>query len=63
LEVGVRRQWSALRLQNLAKGNFAITPDGRRIAIFEAADAGAVPPRIGVLLNFLDELKRKLPWP
>ena len=61
IKVGKHRQWSNLPLQNVAKGNYAITPDGKGFAIFEAAETAAGPPRVGVLLNFIDELKRKLP--
>ena len=59
-EAGTPRQWSSRRLQNVFKGNFAVAPDGK-IAIFEAPDAGKTAPRVSVLLNFIDELKRKLP--
>ena len=61
IEVGKQRQWSAVKLQNVAKSNFAVAPDGKHLAVFEAADSGKGPPRVGVLLNFVDELKRKLP--
>lgn len=60
-EAGKPRQWSARQLQNIFKSNYAIAPDGKRFAVFEAPDLGKVPPRVGLLLNFLDELKRKLP--
>jgi Tol biopolymer transport system component len=60
-EAGRPRQWSGRQLQNVLKSNFTLAPDGKGIAIFEAPDGGKTSPRIGVLLNFVDELKRRLP--
>ena len=60
-EAGKPRQWSNRQLQNIFKGNFAIAPDGKHIAVFDVPDDSKAPPRVGVLLDFLDELKRRLP--
>lgn len=60
-EAGKPRQWWGRHLQNVFKSNFTLAPDGKHIAIFEPPDAGKTAPRVGVLLNFLDELKRRLP--
>jgi Tol biopolymer transport system component len=60
-EAGRPRQWSGRQLQNVFKSNFTVAPDGKGIAIFEAPDGSKTPLHVGVLLNFLDELKRRLP--
>jgi Tol biopolymer transport system component/tRNA A-37 threonylcarbamoyl transferase component Bud32 len=61
LEAGKPRRWSNRQLQNVMKNNFAVAPNGKGLAIFEAPDLGGAPPHVGVLLNFIDELKRRLP--
>ena len=60
-EAGKPRQWSGRQLQNVFKSNFTLSPGGKGIAIFEAPEGSKTPPRVGVLLNVLDELKRRLP--
>jgi Tol biopolymer transport system component/tRNA A-37 threonylcarbamoyl transferase component Bud32 len=60
-EAGRPRQWSARKLQNIFKSNMALSPKGDRFVVFELPDAGTAPPRAGVLLNFLGELKKRLP--
>jgi hypothetical protein len=60
-EAGKPRQWSSRQLQDVFKSNFALAPDGKTLAIFEAPAAGSTSPHVGVLLNLLDELKRRLP--
>jgi Tol biopolymer transport system component len=43
---------------------FAVHPDGRRIAMFPVDETGpdqTAAPRIGLLLNFFDELRRRAP--
>jgi Tol biopolymer transport system component/tRNA A-37 threonylcarbamoyl transferase component Bud32 len=60
-EAGKPRPWSERQLQPVLKSNFTVAPNGKGIAIFEAPNDDGKPPRVGVLLNFLDELKRRLP--
>jgi Tol biopolymer transport system component/tRNA A-37 threonylcarbamoyl transferase component Bud32 len=60
-EVGKPRPWSERQLQPILKSNFTVAPNGKGVAIFEAPGNDGKPPRVGVLLNFLDELKRRLP--
>jgi serine/threonine-protein kinase len=59
-EAGKPRVWSDRRLQSIFKSNLALAPDGKHFAVFEASEA-KVAPHVGFLLNFADELRRKLP--
>jgi serine/threonine-protein kinase len=59
-EAGKPRVWSDRRLQSIFKSNLALAPDGKHFAVFEASEA-KVAPHLGFLLNFGDELRRKLP--
>jgi len=59
-ETGKPRPWSERQLQPVLKSNFAIAPNGKGFAVFEAPNNDGKPPRVGVLLNFVDELKRRL---
>jgi hypothetical protein len=62
---GKPRQWSETRI--LTRGlvsNYDITPDGRRLIGFprpqaELAESGSV--HVTFLLNFFEEVKRRLP--
>jgi Tol biopolymer transport system component len=60
-EAGKPRVWSKQRLFRTAFTNFDLAPDGRQFAI--VPDTSASPTRVGVtmLLNFFDELRRRLP--
>ena len=62
--VGKPRLWSDRELYYTGLTNLALTPDGRRFAVFPRPEAmggesGAV--RVTFLLNFFDELRRRLP--
>ena len=44
--------------------NYDVTPDGKRVVALQGPDAAAgakAPGQITVLLNFYDELMRKIP--
>ncbi len=62
---GKPRLWSDQQLQNLSGGlNFDVAPDGKRFAVFPkpstpAEDKGSV--HMTFLLNFFDELRRRVP--
>jgi serine/threonine-protein kinase len=61
---GKPRLWSEKQLFNPGRSNLALAPDGKRFAVFPASDP-ADPAKGSVhvtfLLNFLDDLKRRLP--
>ena len=61
---GKPRVWSATRLL-LSSGGISVydlAPDGKRLAAIVASDqAGGEPPHLTFLLNFFDELRRKVP--
>jgi hypothetical protein len=61
---GKPRQWSDQRLQDLGGlQNYDLAPDGKSFAIFPEQKApeeqGSV--RVTFLLNFFDELRRRVP--
>jgi Tol biopolymer transport system component/tRNA A-37 threonylcarbamoyl transferase component Bud32 len=60
-EAGKPRVWSKQRLYQTAFTNFDLAPDGKQFAI--VPDASASPPevRVTMLLNFFDELRRRVP--
>jgi Tol biopolymer transport system component/predicted Ser/Thr protein kinase len=60
-EAGKPRLWSDRQLQRVFKSNIALAPDGKHFAVFEPVEGGKTAPKVAVLLNFLDELKRRLP--
>jgi hypothetical protein len=60
---GAPRQWSATPVR--ATGNWPpldLAPDGKRFVVFLAAEspAGRSNMHVGFLLNFFDELKRRV---
>jgi serine/threonine-protein kinase len=58
------RVWSERRLVDMPAPPYDLAPDGKRFAVVLAADetAGAEPANsVTVLLNFFDELKRRVP--
>jgi serine/threonine-protein kinase len=63
-EPGQVRPWSETEIGPMGSWrNFDIAPDGNRVVCapaFRDQDAKA-PPRVTVLLNFFDELKRRIP--
>jgi serine/threonine-protein kinase len=58
------RPWSDVQLFNTGVSNFALAPDGKRFAVFPLPEPmrgenGTV--RVTILLNFFDELRRRMP--
>ena len=41
--------------------DYDVSPDGQRFLMLKAADQGQAPPQINVVLNWLDDLKRRTP--
>ena len=60
-EASKPRVWSKQRLLPTAFTNFDLAPDGRRFAIVPDAGASPTEVRVTMLLNFFDELRRRLP--
>jgi serine/threonine-protein kinase len=61
---GKPRVWSERRLADMPVSPYDLAPNGKRFAVVLAADetAGAEPANsVTVLLNFFDELKRRVP--
>ena len=55
------RRWADLRLPRLPTNGYDLAPDGKRfVAILDAGGTSA-PKSVTVLLNFLDELRRRVP--
>jgi eukaryotic-like serine/threonine-protein kinase len=62
--VGKPRAWAETRLQGTGSAaNYDVAPDGKRLAAFVANQANAEKPptHLTFLLNFADELQRKVP--
>ncbi len=60
-EASKPRLWSNQRLLPTAFTNFALAPDGRHFAVIPDTSAPTDGVRVTMLLNFLDELRRRLP--
>ena len=62
---GKPRLWSATRIRDFAGvANFDVAPDGKRLAVFplpEAKEEEKGSVHVTFLLNFFDELRRKVP--
>ena len=61
---GEPRLWSDTHLFYTGTSNLDLAPDGKRfivLALPEAASAEKGSVRVTMLLNFFDELKRKIP--
>ena len=60
---GQARVWTETRLMTLGFGtNYSLAPDGKRLAAIVADDASEkLPTHLTFLLNFFDELRRKVP--
>jgi Tol biopolymer transport system component len=61
---GKPRLWSNKQIFNPGAGNLALAPDGKRFAVFpmpEPTPGDKSPVHVTFLLNFFDELKRRLP--
>ena len=59
------RQWSEVSITRTgALGSFDLAPDGKRFVVFPAQGpqgGSKAPVHVTVLLNFFDELRRKMP--
>lgn len=58
------RQWSGTPVRQInANDSWELDPKGERVVVVpvEAAPGNAGPPKVGYLLNFFDELRRKVP--
>jgi hypothetical protein len=59
------RAWSGRPIRFVAGAlNFALAPDGKRVAVFPMPEASAEnkgPAHVTFLLNFFDELRRRAP--
>ena len=56
--------WTETRLRSTGIGaNYDLAPDGKRLAAMVADDASGekMPTHLTFLLNFFDELRRKVP--
>jgi serine/threonine-protein kinase len=61
---GQRRLWSDKQIFGPGRSNLDLAPDGKRFAVFpmpETAEPGKGSVHVTFLLNFMDDLKRKLP--
>jgi len=61
---GKPRVWTETRLRNIGiLSNYDLAPDGKRLAAFVADDAKDEKPltQLTFLLNFSDELRRRVP--
>ena len=60
---GKPRVWSETRLQALigSTSNYDLAPDGKRLAaMLDVASGGRPPTHLTFLLNFSDELRRRV---
>ena len=55
------RRWSDLRLPRLPSRGYDLAPDGKHFVAILDARATAAPESVTVLLNFFDELRRRVP--
>ena len=60
-EASKPRVWSNQRLLQTAFSNFDLAPDGKQFAIVPDSSASPTEVRVTMLLNFFDELRRRLP--
>ena len=61
---GKPREWSATPVRQIASNDsWGLDPKGERAVVIpvEAAPGNAGPPKVGYLLHFFDELRRKVP--
>jgi serine/threonine-protein kinase len=59
---GKPRVWSEKRLLGLPYGTLDLAPDGKHFAVILYADGAAeTQPQLTILLNFFDELRRRVP--
>jgi serine/threonine-protein kinase len=63
-EPGKPRVWSDRSIFYAGGLNMALAPDGKRFAVFrapEATERGKASVHVTFLLNFFDELRRRIP--
>ena len=60
-EASKPRVWSNQRLLQTAFSNLDLAPDGEQFAIVPDSTASPTEVRVTMLLNFFDELRRRLP--
>jgi hypothetical protein len=61
---GTVRAWSEKQIQRRGtRQNFDLSPDGKRVAVFPRLEAeeNAGPLHVTFLLNFFDEVRRRIP--
>ncbi|HEV1287201.1 MAG TPA: hypothetical protein VNU44_17915 [Bryobacteraceae bacterium] len=61
---GKPRLWTDKQIFFPGTSNLALAPDGKRFAVFpmpEASGPDKGPVHVTFLLNFLDELRRRIP--
>ena len=58
---GKPRVWSNLHLFTPGRENLKLAPDGRHFVVFQQPETSNATPRPEFLLNFLDEVKRRIP--
>jgi hypothetical protein len=54
------RLWSTQRLLDTGFTNLDLAPDGKRFAIVSAPEVSSEKTRVSVVLNFVDELRRRI---
>jgi hypothetical protein len=58
---GKPRVWSDRQLFYSGTSNLDPAPDGKRFAVFHPQESSKASPRVVFLLNFFDELRRRIP--
>jgi serine/threonine-protein kinase len=58
---GKPRLWSDRQLFYAGTSNLDLAPDGKRFAVLQMQEASQASPRVVFLLNFFDELRRRIP--
>jgi serine/threonine-protein kinase len=58
---GKPRLWSDRQLFYTGTSNLDLAPDGKRFAILQLDETSRAAPRVVFLLNFFDELRRRIP--
>jgi Tol biopolymer transport system component len=58
---GKPRLWSDRQLFYTGTSNLDLAPDGKRFAVLHVQETSQASPRVVFLLNFFDELRRRIP--
>ena len=56
-----QRVWYDRPLFSPGRQNLALAPDGKRFVVYEPQETTAAPIRVAFLLNFFDEVRRRIP--